>query len=127
MQNQLVKIRRGNVILRVPAEQVDRYLKQGYSSYDENGNLNKRVVTNDVATLQAEQARADKIIADLKKKVSELKAHVKELERNSSDDDYDLRKENEDLCEQVSTLKSEIKDLKKKLKDAEKRLQRYEE
>lgn len=122
MEN-LVKVRRGNVVLKVPEHQVQRYLHQGFDAYDKNGNLIKRVVTNDLATLQAEQVKSDKIIKDLQNQVRMLQAQP----AMTSSKEEELKKQNDDLYEQVSNLKAQIRDLKKRLKEAEKRLSVYEE
>lgn len=122
---ELVKIRRGNVVLRVPKEQVDRYIRDGYSAYDENGNLLKRSVSNDIATLQAKQIESDKIIASLQNQIADLKNQLENSEGffDWGESDEALKKQNEELLEQNTTLKQQVRELKKKLKDAEKKIQ----
>lgn len=80
----MVKVRRGNVILRVAPEMVNHYLQQGFDAYDENGNLSKRATVKDASVLQMELLQADKTICDQKNRIAELEAQIKALTETST-------------------------------------------
>ena len=68
----LIKIRRDNVILRVPVEQKAYYMGLGYNVIGANGEVLEETVPTDIASLQ-------RFYKDAKKKIAELEAEIKEL------------------------------------------------
>ena len=68
----MVRIERGNVVLKVQDYEVSRYLKMGYNVTDENGKVLQESIPNDLGTLQ-------KHYIDSKKKIEELEAIVAKL------------------------------------------------
>lgn len=68
----MVRIERGNVVLKVQDYEVQRYLKMGYNVTDDEGNILKEAIPNDLGTLQ-------KHYLDSKKKIEELEAIVAKL------------------------------------------------
>lgn len=78
---QKVRIRRGNVILRVDELDVQRYLNMGYDVTDDHGNIVKAAVPTDYGTLRklyVENTEKIKLleeqIADLTKKLMDAEA-----------------------------------------------------
>lgn len=61
----IVKVRRANTVLRVPADQADRYLADGYDVIGDNGEIEKESIPNDVNTLRIAYDRHVKRIAEL--------------------------------------------------------------
>ena len=68
----MVRIERGNVVLKVQEHEVQRYLKLGYNVTDDAGNVLKEAIPNDIGTLQ-------KHYIEHKKKIEELEAIVVKL------------------------------------------------
>lgn len=68
----MVRIERGNVVLKVQEHEVQRYLLLGYNVTDEQGNVLKEAMPNDLGTLQ-------KYYVEHKKKIEELEAIVAKL------------------------------------------------
>jgi hypothetical protein len=68
----MVRIERGNVVLKVQDYEVQRYLKMGYNVTDDEGNILKEAIPNDLGTLQ-------RYYLDSKKKIEELEAIVAKL------------------------------------------------
>jgi len=89
--------RRGNKLLKISEDYIDRYLGQGYSITDMNGNLIKKGVPHDTNALTAEVKKQDVEIASLK---SELEAK-----------DATIGK----LNDEVASLKGKLKDAKAEL------------
>ncbi len=73
MAYKTVRVRRANVVLRVPEYDVNKYYAQGYSILDEAGNVVKASVPNDLGTLQTAYVRNAERIKDLEAEVAELK------------------------------------------------------
>lgn len=78
----LVSVERGNVVLQVPEDDVQRYLDQGYNLIDEHGNVIQASVPRDLGTLQ--KAYVDHIneIESLKSEIETLKK--KDTKKRSS-------------------------------------------
>lgn len=72
MDEQKVKIERGNVVLRVDPRDVKHYLKLGYNVVDEEGNVLQEAIPNDMGTLQ-------RAFVDHKNKISELEETIASL------------------------------------------------
>ena len=68
----MVRIERGNVVLKVQEHEVQRYLRLGYNVTDDAGNVLKEAIPNDLGTLQ-------KHYVEHKKKIEELEAIVAKL------------------------------------------------
>ena len=68
----MVRIERGNVVLKVQEHEVQRYLNMGYNVTDEEGKVLKEAIPNDVGTLQ-------KHYIESKKRIEELEAIVAKL------------------------------------------------
>ena len=71
MQN-LISVKRANVILDIDPELKAQYLREGYSVLDENGNVVEKAMSTDVGELQV-------TVAKLEKENEELKAEIKKL------------------------------------------------
>ena len=70
----MVRIERGNVVLRVQEYEVPRYLKLGYNVTDDNGAIIQEAVPNDVGTLQKHYVESKKRIEELESIVAKLTA-----------------------------------------------------
>lgn len=68
----MVRIERGNVVLKVQEHEVQRYLTLGYNVTDDNGNVLKEALPNDLGTLQ-------RYYVENKKRIEELEAIVAKL------------------------------------------------
>lgn len=68
----MVRIERGNVVLKVQEHEVQRYLKLGYNVTDDTGKVLKEAIPNDLGTLQ-------KYYIEHKKRIEELEAIVARL------------------------------------------------
>ena len=70
----MVRIERGNVVLKVQAHEVQRYLKLGYNVTDDEGNVLQEAIPNDVGTLQKHYVESKKRIEELEDIVAKLTA-----------------------------------------------------
>ena len=68
----MVRIERGNVVLKVQEHEVQRYLKLGYNVTDDQGNIIQGAIPHDVGTLQ-------KFYVEHKKRIEELEDIVAKL------------------------------------------------
>ena len=73
----MVRIERGNVVLKVQEHEVQRYLKLGYNVTDNTGKVLKEAIPNDLGTLQRHYVES-------KKKIEELEAIVAKLTAENS-------------------------------------------
>jgi hypothetical protein len=73
----MVRIERGNVVLKVQDYEVQRYLKLGYNVTDDNGNVLQEALPNDLGTLQ-------KYYIEHKKRIEELEDIVAKLTAENS-------------------------------------------
>ena len=78
-----IKVRRDNVILRVPVEQKSYYMGLGYNVINEAGKVIEETVPTDVATLQRFYKDAKKKIAELEEEIKSLKAQKPEKKKES--------------------------------------------
>lgn len=115
-----VKIRKGNVILRVSEEEVDRYIQNGYGIVGADGKVIDPKASEESQLLER-LLESQKTVVALKKELEAIKATKNEAV--SSDVEVEL----DTLREQISDLKDELKETKKQLKMAEKRLHKYED
>lgn len=73
----MVRIERGNVVLKVQEHEVQRYLKLGYNVTDNAGNVLQAAIPNDLGTLQ-------RYYVEHKKRIEELEAIVAKLTAENS-------------------------------------------
>lgn len=73
MDRKLVEVERGNVVLKIPEQEIERYLDQGYNLIDENGNVIKASLPRDVGSLQLAYIQHEKEIAELKAELEKYK------------------------------------------------------
>ena len=73
----MVRIERGNVVLKVQEHEVQRYLTLGYNVTDNDGNILQEAIPNDVGTLQ-------KYYIEHKRKIEELEDMVAKLTAENS-------------------------------------------
>jgi hypothetical protein len=73
----MVRIERGNVVLKVQEHEVQRYLKLGYNVTDETGKVLKEALPNDLGVLQ-------RYYVEQKKRIEELEAIVAKLTEENS-------------------------------------------
>lgn len=82
----LIRVRRGNVILDIPSTEKDSYVASGYSVLDMNTNaVIEEAIPQDVGTLQALvgklKAENEKLKAELAKQVKEDISKLKKPEK----------------------------------------------
>lgn len=68
----MVRIERGNVVLKVQEHEVQRYLTLGYSVTDDTGKVLQSAIPNDLGTLQ-------RCYVEYKAKIDELETIVAKL------------------------------------------------
>lgn len=88
-------VKQGGRVLQVEDEIVPRYLAQGYSVIDADGNV---IVKGDIVTLdqaRTEIIRLKAVEQALTEENAKLNARIAELEAAASDGDKDSGKENE--------------------------------
>ena len=73
----MVRIERGNVVLKVQEHEVKRYLMLGYNVTDNTGKVLREAIPNDLGTLQ-------KYYVEHKKKIEELESIVAKLTEENS-------------------------------------------
>lgn len=89
------RVRKGNKILSIPEDAIDRYMGMGFSVIDETGAVVNKATPVDTNTLKMEYTRMVEEIASFKEKVKELQ----------ESNDY-LTQENGRLTKELTTLKS---------------------
>lgn len=89
------KVRKGNKILTVADDAVERYINQGYSVIDETGAIVTKAVPVGNNQLRAEYIRMSETIENLTSEIKELKAS----------NEY-LSQENVRLIKELTILKS---------------------
>lgn len=77
----VVKVRRGNTVLRVEPETLDWYMNQGYSQVDEYGNIIKEAMPVTKEELQGAYLDSRDTINKLNAKIKELQAEIEELKK----------------------------------------------
>lgn len=96
------RVRKGNKILSVADDAIDRYMSAGYSVIDETGEVVNKATPVDVSTLKMEYAKMADEIENFKCEVEALKTANASLQ---ADKDY-LTQENKKLTAELSVLKS---------------------
>lgn len=112
-----IKIRKGNVILRVSEEELNRYLQNGFAQVGADGKTVPKPLSEDAKAFELKLKDAEKEIEQLKKSLKKAATSV---------DSSEYEEEIEALKEKNSELQEQVKDLKKQLRMAEKKLHRYE-
>jgi 23S rRNA maturation mini-RNase III len=79
----MVRIERGNVVLKVQEHEVQRYLKLGYNVTDNTGKVLQEALPNDVGTLQKAYVEQKKRIEELETIVSKLTAENTQLAKSA--------------------------------------------
>lgn len=75
-------VRRGGSYLTIPANAVERYLAKGYDVVDENDNVIKSSVPNDINTLKIAFEQHIAKIKELEAQNKELKAQIAKLTKH---------------------------------------------
>ena len=83
MERKLVEVERGNVVLKIPEDTVQRYIDRGFSLLDENGNVIKTSIPNDVGTLQKAFVEQSEEIKKLKAELAKLKEQDAKLKEQN--------------------------------------------
>ena len=77
MERKLVEVERGNVVLRVPEDNVQRYIDQGYVLTDGEGNIVQQGIPRDIGLLQKAFVEHMQLIEKLQAEIKELKSEKK--------------------------------------------------
>lgn len=80
MAQKLLQVERGNVVLRVPDYDVQRFIDQGYNLVDGKGNIIQASVPRDLGTLQ-------KLYTEHIEEIKRLKAELEELKSSKAEDE----------------------------------------
>lgn len=75
----MVNVRRANVLLTIPEDDLNKYMSQGYSLVDERGNIIKESIPNDLVQLQKAYTEHTEIIKQKDSEIADLRAQLKEL------------------------------------------------
>lgn len=76
IDNKTVDVKRGNVVLTINAELVDRYVAKGYDLIDKTGNVIKKSVPTDLNSLKAAYERQLSENKQLKEQIASLTAQL---------------------------------------------------
>ena len=76
-----VKVQRANVVLRINADQVERFLAQGYNVLDDSNKIVMEAVPHDTSELRRCYIEHKKTIAEQELEIENLKNKIKELEK----------------------------------------------
>ena len=79
----MVRIERGNVVLKVQEHEVQRYLTLGYNVTDNTGKVLKEAIPNDLGTLQRHYVENKKKIEELEATVAKLTAENLKLAKSA--------------------------------------------
>lgn len=80
----IITVRRGNVLLDVPAEQQSEYLAKGYDVLGPDGKVLIKTIPNDINSLKKGYSDLQKENAELKKKIEELQLVITSFEQEES-------------------------------------------
>ena len=92
----MVRIERGNVVLKVQEHEVQRYLLLGYSVTDDTGKVLQSAIPNDLGTLQRCYVEHKAKIDELEAIVAKLTAENKVLAKSAKSTTAAKKKSNED-------------------------------
>ena len=115
--DKIIKVRHGNVVLRVPNYQMQEYLAKGYDVIDEDGKIIKHTTPSDINELKKAYVEHINKIEELETKLSNDGADdsVPQEDYDKLLDDYNaLQDENEALKARVEELAAEIEASSKK-------------
>jgi hypothetical protein len=79
----MVRIERGNVVLKVQEHEVQRYLNLGYNVTDNTGKVLREAIPNDIGTLQRHYLESKKKIEELEAIVAKLTAENELLAKSA--------------------------------------------
>ena len=68
----MVKVQRGNVVLTISDNAIDRYMNMGYDVVDEKGNVKQISTPTDLKALQHAYVNNAKTIKELQARIEEL-------------------------------------------------------
>ena len=80
----MARVQRGNVVLRVREDEVQRYLKLGYDLTDSSGTILQAAMPNDLATLQRAYVNHTAKIAELENTIAKLTAELAEAKASKT-------------------------------------------
>ena len=104
-----IRVRKGNKILKISEDAIDRYMSQGYSVIDETGTVVNKATPVDTTTLKMEYSKMSDEIDSLKSTIEELEGTIEGLNADIkalTDDNTYLKQENKKLTKELTTLKS---------------------
>jgi methyl coenzyme M reductase subunit D len=101
----MVRIERGNVVLKVQEHEVQRYLKLGYNVTDDTGKVLKEAIPNDFGVLQRHYVESKKRIEELELTVIKLTEEKEELQNAVTT----LAEENSRLAQSAKPTKKNTK------------------
>ena len=77
----LLKIRRGNTVLRIENDTLDYYMTQGFDLVDESGKVIKKAIPTSKEDLHKAYIENVETIKRLETKISELEKQLEELKK----------------------------------------------
>ena len=78
----MVKVERGNVVLRVKEEELKHYIDKGFNQIDDNGNVIQKAVPKDINLLQKAYVENEAVVEKLKARIAELEAELNGVKSN---------------------------------------------
>lgn len=72
----MVRVERGNVVLRVDEADIQYYLNQGYNLTDETGTILQRAIPTNLGELQTYYVKSTEKIAELEDTIAKLTAQL---------------------------------------------------
>ena len=105
VNDNLIKVRRGNVILRISAEQKEYYMGLGYNVIDKTGKVIEETVPVDKATLQRFYKDAKEELGRLKAENKALKDEIEALKSQPVAVEPEVVEEPEAIEEEVEIVK----------------------
>lgn len=105
----IIRVRKGNKILKISEDAIDRYMSQGYSVIDEAGAVINKATPVDTTILKMEYLKMSDEIDSLKSTIGELEGTIEQLKTEKAEltktNDF-LIQENKKLIKELTTLKS---------------------
>lgn len=92
----MVRIERGNVVLKVQEHEVQRYLTLGYSVTDDTGKVLQSAIPNDLGTLQRCYVESKAKIDELEAIIAKLTAENKVLAKSAKSTTTQTKKKSND-------------------------------
>ena len=75
----MVKVKRGNVVLRVEEIEVNKYMAKGFSVIDGNGNVVRQSVPTEIGQLQKAYSEHMQLLKEKDTEIANLKAELNAL------------------------------------------------